>query len=180
MASGKNWKLRALIKKNILILKRNIVSTLFEILFPIILMLLSYAIRKAFTLEKFEFTSQEGSMENYIKNKSVVNFDDSSISFSDLNVTVPTSPTWSGLSILPALKICSFFNSMHQPRPLIATIGIPNKIKDQIIEHSKKYEQIFQLDLTYDKFRDFDNITELNKYITSSKYGQKGNPLICF
>ena len=180
MASGKNWKLRALIKKNILILKRNIVSTLFEILFPIILMLLSYAIRKAFTLEKFEFTSQEGSMENYIKNKSVVNFDDSSISFSDLNITIPTSPTWSGLSILPALKICSFFNSMHQPRPLIATIGIPNEIKDQIIEHSKKYEQIFQLDLTYDKFRDFDNITELNKYITSSKYGQKGNPLICF
>ena len=180
MASAKNWKLRALIKKNILILKRNIVSTLFEILFPIILMILSYGIRKAFTLEKFEFSSEEGSLENYIKNKSVVNFNSASMSPLDLNLTEPTSPTWSGLSILPALKICSVFNSFHQPRPLIATIGIPDEIKNKILNHANQYNNIFHLNLTYDKFRDFDNIDDLNDYITNSKYGQKGYPLICF
>ena len=51
MSNSNSWKLKALIKKNFLILKRNIVSTLFEILFPIILILLAYAIRKAFILK---------------------------------------------------------------------------------------------------------------------------------
>ena len=67
MNSQNSWKLRALMKKNLLVLKRNIISTLFEIFFPIILILLSYAIRKAFILETFYFSSEEGSIENYIQ-----------------------------------------------------------------------------------------------------------------
>ena len=179
MAKGNSWKLRALIKKNILILKRNIISTLFEILFPIVLMLLAYAIRKAFTLETFEFTSQEGTLENYIKNKSFVNFDYSSMP-SGIDRTNPMIPTWEGLSILPALRICSRFNSQFQPRPLIATIGIPNEIKTRIINDASPYEPIFHLGLSYDKFKNFDNIEQLNKYIQDPKYGQEGYPLICF
>ena len=180
MAKGNSWKLRALIKKNILILKRNIISTLFEILFPIVLMLLAYAIRKAFTLETFEFTSQEGTLENYIKNKSVVNFDSSSMSTDDLDTTNPMAQTWAGLSILPTLRICSRFNSQFQPRPLIATIGIPDEIKNKIMTDAAPYESIFNLGLTYDKFKNFDNIEQLNKYIQDPKYGQDGYPLICF
>ena len=177
MATGKSWKLRALMKKNILILKRNIVSTLFEILFPIVLMLLSYAIRKAFTLETFEFSSQEGSLENYIQNKSVVNFDSLSM---DLNFTNPLSPTWAGLSILPTLRICSKYNSQFTPRLLIATIGIPNEIKNKIILDVAPYNEFLKLNLTLDNFKNFSNIDELNNYITNPKYGQEGFPLICF
>ena len=69
MSNSNSWKLRALIKKNFLILKRNIISTLFEILFPIILILLAYAIRKAFVLETYEFNKEEESLEKYIKTK---------------------------------------------------------------------------------------------------------------
>ncbi len=76
MSSANSWKLKALMKKNLLILKRNIVSTIFEILFPIALIILCYAIRQAFTLETFEFEKEEGTLENYIKNKSVVYFSD--------------------------------------------------------------------------------------------------------
>ena len=182
MAKGNSWKLRALIKKNILILKRNIISTLFEILFPIVLMLLAYAIRKAFTLETFEFSSQERTLENYIKNKSVVNFDSLSMTISDLDMSNTMAPTWAGLSILPALRICSRFNSKFQPRPLIATIGngITDEIKQKIIDDAIPYESIFNLRLTMDKFRQFDNIEQLNKYIQDPKYGQDGYPLICF
>ena len=74
MSNSNTWKLKALIKKNFLILKRNIVSTLFEILFPIILILLAYAIRKAFILETYEFDKEEKSLDEYIKNKSAVYF----------------------------------------------------------------------------------------------------------
>ena len=182
MAKGNSWKLRALIKKNVLILKRNIISTLFEILFPIVLMLLAFAMRKAFTLETFEFITQEGTLENYIKNKSVVNFDTSSILRMPqyLNTTDPMSITFAGLSLLPALRICSRFNSNFKPRPLIATIGIPDEIKYKIMNDAIPYESIFNLSLTYDKFKNFDNIEQLNSYIQDPKYGQEDYPLICF
>ena len=180
MASSNSWKLRALMKKNILILKRNIISTLFEILFPIILMILSYAIRKAFTLKTFEFSSQEGTIENYIQNKSVVNFDYSSMSFQDLNVSNPMIPTWAGLSILPALQICLGIHSKYQPRPLIATIGIPEKIKNKILVDSSPFLSRFNFTLTYNNFKDFKNIDELNDYVKDPQYGQDNFPLICF
>ena len=180
MATDNLWKLKALMKKNYLILKRNIVSTLFEILFPIVLMILSYGIRKAFKLEKFKFESEESTLSNYIQNKSITNFDYSEIE-SETNKDNPLIPTWYGLSILPELKICSVFNSKHQPRPLIATIGIDNSLKEKIISDSLRYKSFFNLSLTIDNFRDFENIEQMNDYVTSSKYGQNSHyPLICF
>ena len=71
MASSSCWKLRALMKKNCLIMRRNICSTFFEILFPIALILLCYIIRQAFQLEKFYFKDEEKSLTEYIKNTSI-------------------------------------------------------------------------------------------------------------
>ena len=99
MSNSNSWKLRALIKKNFLILKRNIISTLFEILFPIILILLAYAIRKAFVLETYEFNKEEESLEKYIKTKSAVYFNRDSLP----NRENPSE--YEGLSILPALEM---------------------------------------------------------------------------
>ena len=101
MSNSNSWKLRALMKKNYLILKRNIVSTLFEILFPIILILLAYAIRKAFVLETHEFDKQEENLEKYIKAKSVVNFNRDNLPEQENTVE------YEGLSVLPALQICN-------------------------------------------------------------------------
>ena len=72
MASSNYWKLKALIKKNLLILKRNTCSTIFEILFPILLILLCFALRQAFKLKTFEFEKEEETIEHYIQNKSVI------------------------------------------------------------------------------------------------------------
>ena len=180
METNNIWKLKALMKKNYLILKRNIVSTLFEILFPIVLMFLSYGIRKAFKLEKFKFEKEEGTLSNYIQNKSISNFDYSSIPSSEINTDNPIIPTWYGLSFLPELKICSMYNSNFEPRPLIATIGIDSTLKTKIMADAARYKSFFNLDVTIDNFKDFRSIDEMNNYITSTKYGQDNYPLICF
>ena len=174
MTNSNSWKLRALIKKNFLILKRNIVSTLFEILFPIILILLAYAIRKAFILETYEFDKEEKSLEEYIKTKSVVHFNRDSLP------TLDNPSEYEGLSILPALEICN--KKGETPRTMIATIKIPDEIKTRIIDDVSHYQDFtnFRLSLDLSNFKPFDSIDDLNNYITSNKYGEEGYPLICF
>ena len=114
MASSSSWKLRALMKKNLLIMKRNPCSTAFEILFPIALILLCYIIRQAFQLEKFYFKDEETDTATYITNTSVLyDKDYSSPNVSDVDSTL-------GLTILPTLKICSPLNDKYEPRPIIA------------------------------------------------------------
>ena len=66
-------KLKALIKKNILVLKRNKGTTLCEILFPILLMAIMLIIRKAFVIDEFTFDEEEKTVENFIRQKSVAN-----------------------------------------------------------------------------------------------------------
>ena len=167
MASSNSWKLRALIKKNLLILRRNIVSTIFEILFPIALILLCYAIRQAFTLKTYVFENVEGSIEKYIQNKSAVYLSNNE----PIDLFEPKR--WEGLSIVPALKICSPLNSKYEPRPIIASIGVPEYIKNRIITDAGIYSPMIV-------FQDFDNVDKLNEYIKDKKYGQEGFPLICF
>ena len=101
MASSSSWKLRALLKKNLLIMRRNICSTIFEILFPIILLLLCYMIRLAFQLKKYYFSEEETDIPTYVKNTSSI-YDQNYISPDILG-----EDSTLGLSILPALKICS-------------------------------------------------------------------------
>ena len=174
MSSPNYWKLKALMKKNLLILKRNVASTLFEIFFPIILILLSYAIRKAFILKTFNFYSEEGSIENYIQTRSISN-----INLTDTNPDIDiTSLKWLNLSILPALYICSQNNPKRTPRPVIATIGIPLKIKDRLMADVVMYQK-FNLKLNI-YFKDFESVDDLNNYVKEKQYGQSDFPLICF
>ena len=174
MSDSNSWKLRALIKKNFLILKRNIISTLFEILFPIVLILLAYAIRKAFVLETYEFNKEEESLEKYIKTKSAVFFNRDNLPNRD------NPSEYEGLSILPALEICN--KTFQEPRTMIATIGIPDEIKTRIIEDAEHYKDYsnYTLKITLSNFKPFESIEELNDYITDNKYGEEGYPLICF
>ena len=169
--SSSIWKLNALIKKNLLEMKRNIFSTLCEILFPIILMLLLYWLKTAFDITTYEFDNVEGSLENFIKSKSISNINDY-INFTDLS--------WNGMSILPALLICSPNYMGRDARLKIATIGIPLQIKTQLIEHSLAFKNFTNFTLDLNSFLDFDSEEEMNNYVKSNLYGMHLDyPLIC-
>ena len=73
-------------------------------------------------------------METYIQNKSLIykNFDPQEKIMDYVNL--PKKDEDTGLSIIPVLKICSMMNSKHKPRPIIASIGVPEKIKRIILK----------------------------------------------
>ena len=62
------WQFRALIKKNMLTLKRSIFMTLMEIFYPIILMIICYLIKLAFNSTKTTWEDEHG-MEEYLIDK---------------------------------------------------------------------------------------------------------------
>ena len=68
------WQFKALMRKNILTLKRSIFMTLMEIFYPIILMLICYLIKLAFDSTKVTWEDEEG-LEQYLINKGNFGFD---------------------------------------------------------------------------------------------------------
>ena len=182
--SSSTWKLRALLKKNFLVLRRNIISTLCEILFPILGMLLLYFLKIVFEIKNYEFNIQEGSLQNYIKNHSVFNsdtFPPYNITKISNNIPIIEYPEFYGMSMHPSFNICSIFNSKHKIRKLIATIGVPEEIKLKLIQESLYFFNSTLFYLTKESFKDFETEEELEKYIKSKSYGEsEENPLICF
>lgn len=170
-------KLKALIKKNIIVLKRNKGTTFCEIFFPIALILLLLIIRKAFSIKEYDFETEDQTTENMIYQKSVANVDYTN---PNINSTNNNSFIWYGLTILPSLFICSSSNKQKTKRPIIATIGIPDLIKQKIIMDSVLYQTLFNISVSNDNFKDFNNIEEMEKYIGDETYGTQDKPLICF
>ena len=174
------WKLKALMKKNLLEMRRNICSTLCEIFFPIILMLLIYALKTIFDINNYEFDLQEGSIQNYTKTRSVFNLD-TLPNKNGIPYNKTTIPDFNGMSILPALNICSKLNDKKKEREKIATVGVPDEIKKRLINESWYFQTILKFNLTLESFKDFENEEEMNNYIKSTYYGEnEENPLICF
>ena len=187
------WKLKALLKKNFFEMKRNIFSTLIEIFFPIIAVLLFYSLKTIFDVENNEFEKKEGSIQNYIRMRSVYNSD----IFPPLNITPIINPSQNneqiippnkfmtpeiyGMSIHSAFNICSNFNEKNESRPLIATIGVPNEIKEKMINESIYFSNYTLFVLNQNSFKDFKTEEEMDKYIKSENYGEtKEMPKICF
>ena len=170
-------KLKALIKKNILVLKRNKGTTLCEILFPIGLMIILLIIRKAFKIDEFNFETEDITTENLIRQKSVANVDFTNPYINSIdNITY----SWYGLTILPSLFICSSSNRQKTERPIIATIGIPDSIKQKIIYDAIIYQTLFNISVSNDNFMDFHSIEEMENYVKDDTYGTIDKPLICF
>ena len=171
-------KLRGLIKKNLLILKRNKLTTLCEILFPIILMLLMLVVRKQFLIEENDFIIDEKTTSNFISRRSLANVD------MDNDDIIPnednTSFYWHNLSILPALRICSKSNRRNEERPLIGSIGIPLSIKERIIMDASFYKEKIGMNFTLENFKEFKDINDMNSYVKDKKFGTEENPGICF
>ena len=167
MSFFNNRKLYALIKKNITLMKRNIILTIFEIVFPIIMFLLIIGIRKTFKIESYKFNEKEINTENYIRNKSIA-----SINSYNYN--------YLGINIFPPFQICSKYNNQLKERPLIASIGIPEEIKWKMIQDSLIYKDAIKFSLNPNSFKEFSSIDEMEKYIKSPKYTKNLNGLICF
>ena len=69
-SSSSSTKLKALLKKNITIMLRNCCTFVAEILFPIILMLIIFAIRQAFKVKTHKFEDEETNDDNFFEERS--------------------------------------------------------------------------------------------------------------
>ena len=79
MAAFSCQKLNALMRKNLILMKRNILSTLLEILFPIALFALIIILRKAFPIVNVTFEQLDHNITYFMENKSII----SSIDFDE-------------------------------------------------------------------------------------------------
>ena len=165
-------KLYALIKKNIIVMKRNIILTLFEITFPMIMFLIIIGIRKAFKIESYKFNEKEISTENYIQNNSIVTISSEKV--------IQNSGKYLDINIIPPFLICSKYNNQFKERPLIASIGIPDEIKSQMIKDSLIYQKKINFSLNNNSFKEFSSINDLDNYIKSPEYIKNLSELICF
>ena len=174
MPSSYAWKLRALLKKNLILMKRNFISTLFEIFFPSIIIVVILILRRAFSVDTHDF-SEEGSIESFIKDKSM----------SSINYNLYSNledQEWNGLSLLSPFQICSSSNEQFEERKIIASLGIPGDIKQQMINDAElfKTKGINDFTLTMGSFQEFSSVEELNEYIKDPSYLSKKDKLICF
>ena len=188
------WQFRALIRKNLLTLKRSIFMTLLEIFYPIILMLVGYLVKhNAFSSQKFTWEG-EGTMPEYLIDKGNLGLDYSI--YTNLPSSASSAPsgtvgsgiwkyidplgkehpttltTFHGLPLKPLTTIC--YN-----RFTIAFVGF--KETDElggIIKHYIAVENtVLNRPYSYKYFKD---VEELNDYVTSEDYGQAQKPSICF
>ena len=190
-------KLKALMKKNFVEMKRNILQTVIEILFPIIVVLLFYTLKTIFDINNYEFDKEEGSIEKYTRMHSVFNSD----KYPEYNITSDNTPMPNildilenypkisalipdiyGMTFLPSLNICAYLTPDYQiKQKTIATIGVPDEIKKAMIEESLYFSNVTGLYLNANSFKDFKSEEEMDNYIKSDNYGENDeNPLLCF
>ena len=174
-------KLRSILKKNIIIMKRNIFSTLLEVFFPIIIMILLVLLRKAFDIEFHKF-EDEKSIKEYLNNKGFTTITDSN----EIKNNLDKNLNWQNIKFVPPFYPCSRYNLHKQERPYIASIGIPYEIKKKMVEDSElinslleKYiDNFYKLD--FEHFKEFKSIEEMENYIKAPGYVKNLDNLICF
>jgi len=178
MASSFYWKLRALIKKNLILMKRNILFSIFEIFFPVFIFFILVLLRKALKIHYSTFEEKEGDTLNYTNTY----FISSITNITDKHEIKPKKATWLNFPLVHPFYICSKYNLQKQSRPIIASIGIPQEIKDQMIKDSEYSQELIDLDfkLSNNSFKEFSSIEEMENHIKSKEYLSDPNNLICF
>ena len=176
MASSSYWKLNALIKKNLLAMRRNILSTIAEIFFPIALMCIVLVLRKVFKIKYYRFEKEESNDDYFFLNKSKAYIRPEEFG-APLNPLSLTSEKWKTYIV----KRSFFFlcnEAMKTPRNKIALVTVPNEIKNAIIEISQYSDS--NATITEDNFTDFSSNEELDKYVKSDDYGSVEKPPLCY
>ena len=162
MASSSCSKLRALLRKNFIIMKRNFCSFIAEVFFPIILMVLIYGIRKAFKIKYHYFEDEEKNDSNFLLTRAV--------KFSDPSNTVISST----LNTSPFLNICNEKDG-KKARPLIGIINVPTRIQERITTLASTTDPLFTV-----SFKSFESVEKMRDYIKDGNYGTSDNELLCF
>ena len=150
------YHLKALLQKNLILMKRNIFVTILEIFSPMILTYLLYLLRKSFKVT-YSVWNENLTNEFLVFNSTTLTYE----------------------SILheiffrkPILNICGYYY-------LVALIGnFPKEIKDFILK-------VKELEDSYIEFMEFDTKEDLDNYIKSPNYGyyysdNEYYPYICF
>ena len=166
MSGSDTSKLKALMKKNLNILRRNVFSTIAEIVFPILLMIIILIIRKAFGIKKHRFSSEEKDDETFTTNRAIAyeNFDSSKIITTVVDdVPQVTYERWNGQpsSFGKIFGIC--YNNNRKVRYKIATINVPQEIKDKLVNVAQISDSYFNM--TSDYFLDFDTTEQMKDYV---------------
>ena len=162
MSSSSGSKLRALLKKNFIIMKRNFCTFIAEVFFPIILMVLIYGIRKAFKIKYHYFEDEEKNDANFLSTRAV--------KFSDSSNTIISS----SLNTSPFLQIC-YENDKGEKRPLIGIINVPTKIQNRI----KTLASITDPSFIF-SYKSFESVEKMRDYVKDGNYGTGENELLCF
>ena len=199
------WQFRALIRKNVLTLKRTIFLSLMEFFFPALLMLICYLIKLVFKSIKIKWEDENG-LDEYLIDKGNFGLDYSiytslmtkilsqSSSFTlkemyEMNELGFGNSIWKyddELEItheIPVLTLAGLplkYLTMHcYERDAIAFIGfdVDSELGQIIRNYIGVEEMILQRNYKYQKY---DSIDALNDYVKSEDFGKNGNPLICF
>jgi len=189
------WQFRALIRKNLLTLKRSIFMTLMEIFYPIILMLIGYLVKhNAFSSQKFTWEG-EGKMTDYLIDKGNFNLNYETYSSILQNPTSISSYTNAGsgkwkyidpLGKVHPTDMTTFYGLPLKPltticynRFTIAFVGFTEGSPLGVIIKGFITAEGTKLNRPY-KIKYFKDVEELNNYVTSDDYGQANKPTICF
>ena len=203
------WQFRALIRKNILTLKRSIFMTLMEIFYPIILMLIGHFVKKAFASDKFTY-SGEGGDDNYLVDKGNFEVDFSTFDYYSDFITNPVNTFLTSKTVFGNVntnfgfgkKVWKYIDPLDNVHdfPVMTLAGIPikpitmncyNRFQIAFVGFSQthdlgvKLKEYFSQEATllqrpYVYNDQFNDIDSLNNYITSDDYGKEGKPTICF
>ena len=169
--SSSSTKLKALLKKNVTIMFRNCCTFVAEILFPVILMLIIYAIRQAFKVKTHKFEDEEENDDNYFKRRSAAYLTQSEYA------SYFSGKKWNSyIELRNFLYICSSENHNKELRPRIALVNVDSEIEDAI-------KNMYQLNTTEGltlEFESFDSVEKMEDYVSDSNYGTENHPLLCF
>ena len=169
--SSSSTKLKALLKKNVTIMFRNCCTFVAEILFPVILMLIIYAIRQAFKVKTHLFEDEETNDDTFFEKRSTAYLTRSEYRSSKADLK------WnSHISLRDFLYICSPENKNKEERPIIALINVDSYIENAI---NLMYQENTTSSMTF-QFKKYDSIEKMEEYVSDNNYGTENNPLICF
>ena len=142
---------KALLTKNLIISKRNILTTISEIFLPLLLMFVLYLIRRIIKIKVNYFSKDTNDLDYYFFNSTGISY---KIPFYNLS--------YRGLS------------SFCIRRPIVALIGnIPEQLKIYIFS-------LFYFEIYYIKFLNFNSIKELRDYVSDKNFFSNQKPPVCF
>lgn len=142
-------------------MKRNPLSTIAELLFPIIIIFAVWGIRQGFKVKKYYFSSTEKSDSNFTLSRSIANVDTSSLLSTD----------WNGQTSAYGYIFDICYISAIKNRTIIASVNVPDDLKKKIYETviastPSVFEDFLNANTDVSKlFKDFDSEEDLNEYI---------------